>query len=237
MLDTPDALADLEDLVDQLPAAQQRARFGEELDRVGIWYQQKGENIAAFAAMIGACKDLRHLASDADMQSVRKHLKEVEEFADDTANADDASRLAGIREMSGEANLAMTQCQNALRRFAQTLVASEFLPLRATGELVGDLDPTSTLGRRLIDFAARVGTLHGAPARDFAGAVRSACAEAAGYRAEIDALAHQPERRTFLNALVAGTATLADVTPAILDWLRADGSLDRFAVKSHSQIR
>ena len=242
MLDVPrqttDALADLELLVPELPAAQQRASFGEELDRMGTWLHQRADQIAAFSAMIKACGDLRGTASASDVLAVRKNLDDVAAFGDALEKAEDGPALGRVREeMCGDTSNAMAQCQAALKRVAHDLVTKEFLPLRSTGQLIGELDQTLTLGARLVAFANRVATLGGVPSKDFAALVHSALAEAAGYRAEIEQLAHEPDQKEFLNALVAGTATLANVTPTILDWLGRVGALDRFAVRPQSQVR
>ncbi len=220
-----------------MEAARQRAQYGQAIDGIEQWFRLRKDALESFMAMIKACHHLRPGASPADAVSINRYLDDVQDFGNRLATAQGEEDLKHAKSLSVDIQGHLRTCQEALRRVARELVQRDFLPFKATGELISEIDPTSTLGKRLVDFVARVERLDSQPPAEFAEKIRVALAEAKGYRVEIDALADRPERKAFMNALVTGKATLAEVTPAILDWLTAAGAIHRFAVKPLSQVR
>lgn len=226
-----DQLANLEVLLPEMSAARERVALGDELKRVGEWLQLQSAVLDSFALSCAACASLAHEAGQTDHAAATEALQTIEGFASTLAEAQDERGLKMIREEAKDALTAIRNFNAALRRVYATVLAAKLQPLGSTGDLIVDLDPTSPLGGRLIAFAARALEVRTATQAQFATSVLSTLAEAERLKGEIACLATEPEQMAFLDALVAGQATLRLLTPGVLEWLRRLGGLDRFVIR------
>lgn len=229
-LQSRDRLEALEALLPGMSAARERAALGDELRHVGEWLQQHAVFLDGFSQ---ACADGTSLASEAaatERRAATEALEAVEGFGNDLAKADNTNDLKAIRQEAKDALSAIREFHNVLKRAYSSALSTKLQPLGATGDLIADLDPSSTLGRRLTAFGARAADVLSRQAQ-FAAAARDALAEAAALRAEVATLATEPEQMAFLDALVAGHAPLRLLTPGVLSWLDRLGGLDRFVVR------
>lgn len=228
-----DRLAELEALLPGMPAARERLALGDELRHVSEWLQQQGSTLDGFVQSCAACASLAREAVPSDRAVAIDALREVAEFARTLMEAEDAPGLKAVREESKAALQAIKDFNAALRRAYASTLAAKLQPLGATGDLIADLDPSSTLGSRLSAFAVRASEVSKQP--QFVAGASAILAEAEALRTEIATLATKPEQMAFLDALVAGRATLRLLTPGVLAWLGRLGGLDRFIIRPQAQ--
>lgn len=228
-----DRLAELEALLPRMSAARERLALGDELRHVSEWLQQQASTLDGFVQSCAASASLAREAISTDRAAAIDALCEVAGFARTLAEAQDAPGLKAVREESKDALQAIKDFNAALRRAYAAIFAAKLQPLGATGDLIADLDPSSTLGSRLSAFALRASEVPKQP--QFAAATRAVLSEAEALRTEIATLATEPEQMAFLDALVAGRATLRLLTPGVLAWLGRLGGLDRFVVRPQAQ--
>lgn len=228
---TRDRLALLEELLPELPAARERVALGDELKRVGEWLQQQSTALESFELSCTLCSCLARDAGPAEHLTVLEALQVIEGFANTLAEAQDERGLKAILQEAKDARTEIYNFNSALRRVYGTVLSAKLQPLGSTGDLIIDLDPSSTLGARLIAFAVRASEIIKATHAQFAAGVLNTFAEAESLKAEIGLLATEPEQMAFLEALVAGKATLRLLTPSVLEWLGRLGALDRFVIR------
>lgn len=228
-----DRLVELEALLPGMQAARERLALGDELRHVSEWLQQHGATLDGFLQSCAACAGLARESTLGDRAAAVEALREISAFARTLVEAEDAPGLKAIREESKDALLAIKNFNATLKGAYVVILTSKLQPLGATGELIADLDPSSTLGSRLSAFAVKAGEILKQP--HFVVGVHAILAQAEALRMEIATLATEPEQMAFLDALVAGRATLRLLTPGVLGWLDRLGGLDRFSVKPHAQ--
>ena len=226
-----DLLADLERLVPEMPAARERVSLGDELNRIGEWLRLNSALLESFVEFSGLCASLAHEAALSDFAVVRESLEVIDGFASTLAEAQDKGGLEAIWSETKDALSAIKIFTAALRRVYSGLFAAKLQTLGSAGDLIADLDPSSTLGGRLTAFAARAGEVSRAPQAQFPAGVLATLTEAKALRMEIARLATEPEHMAFLDAIIAGQATLRLLTPGVLDWLKRLGDLDRFVIR------
>ncbi len=229
-VDSRDRLAALEALLPEMPAARERVTLGDELRNVGEWLQQHASTLEGFSR---ACIDSASLACEQvpERGTAIEALATVKDFGSTLAEADNTNDLKAIREEAKDALKAIRDFHNFLRHAYNSILTTKLQPLGATGELIADIDPSSTLGRRLTDFGARANNVLSRQGHLLAAGAREALGEASALRAEVAVLATEPEQMAFLDALVAGNAPLSLLTPGVFAWLDRLGGLDRFVVR------
>ncbi|POF62923.1 hypothetical protein CFR73_01695 [Novacetimonas maltaceti] len=222
------SLKQVEDLLPQLPSAVERRKLGERLR----------EAVQALRAAPQQIQRIRTLMELADVLECSSDLlDEVRdaalEIGEELENVSDPEVLhTATDEYRRTLIPAVGRLEHALRERCRVFTAERFQPQVGIGKLLTQMHVPDNLGERLVACAQQGMQL----------ATQGTVAEMlSGLRtrlAELDAL--QRERSTripdgevggFIAALVEERATLAMVTPDVVQWLAEHGALEDFVVR------
>lgn len=225
-----DALAELEGLLEALPAAVDQQKLGDRLNKVSGTLAGAAQQARRLRAVLQISAAVGFGRSE-DQATLVEDLRETAlNVADalEQANDEDALRNA---EWAYEKELIpeLANLDRAVRAQWRALVAERFQTLISFGELLARLDEESGLGERLAACGRAASGLNVTSAEDLAREIQALLAE-------LDAL--QSERATsvggdvglFLDALADRRATLAMITPDVHRWLTEHQAFDRFSV-------
>jgi hypothetical protein len=112
-------------------------------------------------------------------------------------------------------------------------VHAEFGPLQRLGTVLAEIPDTETAGAALKKWAARALSVSGqsTPTVESVNDFKAAQAEVADRLEALGKLGIDAAVRTFLLEVAGEKATLASVTPGVLEWLRAKDAHARFRIE------
>jgi hypothetical protein len=130
-----------------------------------------------------------------------------------------------------DAHDALQRLEALVSRAWVTRVQSEFDPLQRLGKVLAGIPDAKTAGQELQHWATRaLGAGSGAPTAEAVKQFQQAQAELAGRLETLGTLGIDAAVRMFLLEVAAGQATLASLTPQVLEWFHAKNAQSRFRV-------
>lgn len=228
-----DPLVELETLVLSMSAAIEARRLENMIGRTVERLADLPRQSARFEALVEASKVLGGTKNS----TVKQHLEEASEEMDAIGEMLESARtveeLEHIDRELSPLTSALTGLDVAVRNLWQETVQAEFQPLVAVGELLSRIAKTKDLGVRLQSLGQKALSLsqRKPPAEQLAPAIQDLRANRADVDKELHELTGSQEVDAFLTAVTRGTATLSDVTSAVMTWLRSNDALTAFVVR------
>jgi hypothetical protein len=214
-----DPLAYLEQSQKALSDAVARKDLADKLDEFGAKWEVNKAVLANLEALAAHGHDLRGAGSVA-VGEARDAVSKIAEFGGDMEKAGSREALVSLigdfEEWLRGPNGRLTRL---VRQAYDDLVKSEFEPLEAAGGVLVQIDAVTDLGNALKTLVARARSISSKPLTELLPSIAGLRAEASVLKAEYEAISHADGAKEFLDALIDGKATLAHVTPAVLDWL------------------
>lgn len=139
-----------------------------------------------------------------------------------------------------DARFGVQAAQEAIQRIEKVVakawmarVRAEFLPLQSLGAVLASIPDTRKTGQELQRYAteALAEAGNGVPASSALQSFEKARAELSERLKLLNKLGIDESVRTFLLELAGGDATLSNLTPDVLEWLRARNALARFRIQ------
>lgn len=229
-----DALVELEDLEPKLANAKKSLAFGAAAEKARTPVQQAHRHAPMLAQLVSVARDLEAF----DVTSVRQRLDDA---IDKAAAAGKSLEQAQDAETLEEANLDYPQLTNALSRLLDVLRARwreiagrEFQDLIPVGELLIKIAGAEAIGANLVQTGQQALALADTNpnADQLATQARDLRTRRIQALEAMRAFTGEPEVDEFLSAVTHQQATLAFVTPKVLDWLKTKGALEAFRVRS-----
>jgi hypothetical protein len=225
-----DTLEDLRALIPQLGPATERRALGERLTSLTIALREAPAEFERLDALLD-------LAAWTNFPG-RELLEELEDAAADLASslcsAQTPDELRTAQDRHGAFQRAMSRVAPQISAHWRGIVTRDYGPLIGFGELLARVDSLVDLGKRMQSCGQEaVDSANSSRPQD----LRIAVARLNGLA---DALQSEREEKLeavpgvgeFLSAIGAQNATLAVVTKDVLDWLTANGGLERFRVST-----
>ena len=225
-----DTLEDLRSLIPQLGPATERRALGERLTSLTTALRDAPAEFERLDALLD-------LAAWTNF-SGRELLEELEDtaaaLAADLQSAQTPSELRTAQDRHAAFQRAMTRMNPQISAHWRTIVTRDYRPLISFGELLARVDSLADLGQRMQACGDEaVESLSTARPQDLRQTVARLKALADELQTEREEkLEAVPGVGEFLSAIGAQTATLAVVTKDVLDWLAANGGLERFRVST-----
>ncbi|WOJ88378.1 hypothetical protein RZS28_11060 [Methylocapsa polymorpha] len=223
-----DTLLDLQALIPDLAPAVERRELGDRLTIITNTLREFPGEIERLDALL-------------DIAALTKFAADLAELRDDAADAAEALKTAQKSDELREAKDAFEALRKTLARVGRqvtehwrSIVEREFRPLIAFGMLLERVDNLADLGRRMQSCAHEaLASKQNNRLSDLRPIVRRLMLEAERLHTERAAsVGAIPGVGDFLSAVGDQRATLALVTPAVLDWLKENGALENFKVSA-----
>ena len=228
-----DHLIELEALAPQVAEALEGRKLSGSLGRASEKLADTPKQVARFKALVEVANAL---GANSD-QNAKRVLLEAAEAADEIGEgletASKAEDLQYVSEDFPKFGSALRTLDTVLRQLWRQTVISDFQSLVPVGELLARISKTADLGERLRDVGREAQNLvdRNVPADQLGADIIRLRQVRANLDTELHRLTDNEEVDTFLSAVTSDTATLAQVTPAVSQWLRNSGALEAFAVR------
>ncbi len=228
-----DALADLEQLVVDLPAAVERQRLGQELAEAAGRLRQAEHQIERVRSLLR----LADLLGGDDAHRAEL-VDEVREEAWRTGDAlESATTPDGLRRAThrfeSDLKMALGNLDRDLRRQWQGLVSREFQPLIEVGRMLARLGGESDLSRGLVACGTEATNYQpGSNPTEFLERVRDLVQRRDRLRAQRRTAFGEGAVASFLEALAENRAKLDMVTEEVRAWLDEHGASGRLRVSA-----
>lgn len=229
-----DPLAALEALLPALPRALERQKLGVELKRVEAQIATHRPFIERFFRLTDTLGTLHDAPHSTAREAVAEALFEVGEFGTKLATVESKEDLRAVTHGFDGLRGRVASMEGGARLLWSELYRREMEPLGLVGSVLRGIADTADLAERLCalsESARRLCERQQSAIEDFATTAGALRAEAAALKAEVNALATDPEVDAFLQALAGGRATLRLATANVLRWLEQLEALDRFDVR------
>lgn len=226
-----DPLSRLEGLLVALPEAVEQRRLGDSLARAAATLKSADRQIERVEALLGLSVDLSFGLAGVQEEIVEAVRAEAWEVGHGLETA--ASPAALDKAVDGfERDLApaLSNLDRSMRQHWNAVVAEQFQPLVAVGELLTRIDEDSDLGACLVACgraAQAAASLTGRPLRD---KVRELMQERQRLQERRREELGEGDVVAFVNALAENRASLGMVTDAVRAWLASNQALDKLKV-------
>lgn len=222
------SLKQVEDLIPQLPSAVERRKFGERLREAVQVLNDASQQIPRIKTLMELADVLEY--SSESMVEVRDAALEIGEKLE---NVSDPEVLhTATDEYQRTLRPEVNRLERGLRERCRVFTAERFQPQVSIGKLLTQMHIPDNLGARLVNCAQQGMQLatQGAVAEILSG-LRTRLAELDALQRERSTRIPEGEVGNFIAALVEERATLAMVTPDVVQWLAEHGALEDFVVR------
>jgi hypothetical protein len=229
-----DALLELESLREAIPEALQRRKLGDNLGHATSRLADALRQAGRLSALVHVAIELGAIASPRTREMVRSAADKADSLGLDLQTAASGEDLKAISEDYPELISALRLLDQHVRELLRSFIEPEFRPLVAIGGVLKKIEDAALLGGKLqaLGTEALDQIERNPPAEQLAPEISRLRAERAKLQAELKAFANHPEVEIFVNTLTAGGATLAQVTPAVLRWLKDHNALEAFSIRA-----
>ena len=231
-----DPLQLLEDLLVQLPEAVEHRRLGDSLARAAVALTSADRQIERVETLLGLSAELGFGLTGVQEEIVEAVRAEAWEVGHGLETA--ATPAALERAVDGfERDLApaLANLDRSVRQHWSAVVAEQFLPLVAIGDLLTRIDADSDLGTCLVACGraaqAAASSPSGRPLRDRVGELMWERQRLQDRRREE---LGEGDVAAFVNALAENRASLAMVTDTVKTWLASNQALDKLRVSPNT---
>jgi len=227
-----DNLVELEGLLEKLPEAVERRRFGDRLSHSMEALRAAEHQIARLNAIL----DLADLTEFGETGTQREVIGELKEEAFGVADALETASTEGelrdaISYYEGSLRAALAGADKSLRMHWNSVAADKFRPLQLLGDLLERIGVAADLGRRMQDCGKRgLASNSGGPLPEIVARARALLSELEALQQERARTIGAGDVGSFINALAEHRANLAMVTPDVRAWLTQNEALERFSV-------
>jgi hypothetical protein len=227
-----DALAELEGLLPDLPAAIARAQLGDIADRLATAFNDAQRQTQRLTALADAAALLTADKDPAARAALTRAFDAAKEAAEAMADASDAEGLRVASEEYTAFKQSLNGVDAALRPVWRTLVDKHFRPLASVGVMLTSFPAAKELGARMQqtgkEAVASAESIR--PAEELAAIIKRLLDRRSSLLNEQKNLAGGSDVDTFLEALTSNRATLNLLTPDVLDWLVRQNALTTLKV-------
>jgi hypothetical protein len=225
-----DRLADLEALLDHLPAAVDRRRLGDRLTRS----LDRIRNVPHNADRLAAAMELAQATGYSEVAQQAELLDEVRDEAFSVGEKlEEACSDETLRDAVDDYEAFLKSLSNldrGLRLHWSVVAGQRYRPLISLGMLLQRTLVAPELGERLAACGQRAAAGGEATLRDLLAKAKSVAAEHETLQSESGGLFSGGEIGAFIEAVADQRATLSHITPAVLAWLTEKNALDRFSL-------
>jgi len=225
-----DTLQELQSVLPSLGPAVEQRKLGQYLSRITVVLRGAPAEIERLDALLETCSVIGFPAQD---------LTELHEVAGEAAEAletaDDAERLRTAQDAYEELLKVIPRIFNqAVRHWRNDLVENNYRPLISFGEMLENVENLADLGREMRECGRQaIDSTHITKLPELRDAVKRLERRFAELQAERSAkVGAIPAVGEFLSAVGERRATLALLTPSVLEWLEQNGALENFKVIS-----
>jgi nucleotide-binding universal stress UspA family protein len=228
-----DPLLELETLAPLIPAAIQAQRLEQALGRAVEKVAEVPRQAARFQALVEAAVRLG-VANDTNARRpLQEAVEEAENIGDLLEGARTPEDLQYVSDDFPKLVGALRSLDIVVRQYWRLTVSNEFQSLLSVGDLLTRIPGTQALGTRLrsISQEAQLLAERNPPAEQLAPEIQRLRNTRAQLDVELHQLSSNPDVDAFITAVARDTATLAHVTPPVMDWLQRNDALEAFAVR------
>lgn len=227
-----DPLQLLEELLDQLPEAVEHRRLGDSLARAAAALTSADRQIERVEALLGLAVDLGFGLTGAQEEILEAARGEALEVGRGLEAATTPAALEkAVDGFTRDLAPALANLDRSVRQHWSAVIAEQFQPLIAIGELLTRIDADSDLGARLASCGraaqAAATSLSGRSLRD---RVRELLQERQRLQERRREELGEGDVVAFVNALAENRATLAMVTESVRSWLASNQALEKLRV-------
>jgi len=225
-----DTLQELQSVLPSLGPAVERRKLGQYLSRITVVLRGAPAEIERLDALLETCGVIGFPTPD---------LAELREVAGEAAEAlqtaDDADRLRTAQDVYEELLKVISRTGSlAARHWRNDLVEKNYRPLISFGEMLENVENLAELGRGMRECGQEaIDSTHITKLPELRDAVKRLERRFAEVQAERSVkVGAIPAVGEFLSAVGERRATLALLTPSVLEWLEQNGALENFKVIS-----
>ena len=229
-----DALIELEELEPKIANAKQSLAFGEAAEKARTPLQQAPRHALMLARLLSVAQDLDALGDAGVRQRLDQAIEKAESVGEALETAQGAAALDAATYDYPQVSSSLARVLDGLRARWREIAKRDFEDLIPVGELLTKIAGAETIGANLVDIGRQALALAETDpnADQLAARVSDLRTRRTQALEAMRAFTGEPEVDEFLSAVTHQQATLALVTPKVLDWLRTKGALDAFRVRS-----
>lgn len=228
-----DALGELERLAPSIRAGIDARRLQTSLGRAADKLLDVPRQAKRFEALVDVAMALGANADASAQRSLKQAAEEANELGEMLEDARGPEDLQYAMEELPKLSQALQRLDAVVRQLWRGLVATDFQSLVTVGDLLTRIERIRNLGERLAEVGRQALALadRTSTAEQLAPEIQKLRERRTALDAELHQLTGNPEVDAFLAAVTRDGATLAHVTPAVVEWLERNEALDVFAVR------
>jgi hypothetical protein len=232
-----DVLQEAENLLTQLPEAVVRRKFGERLSLAATTLAHAKDQIARIKALLESAELIGYgkVSEQSDVIEDMQHWARVVGQSLETAEDAEALRRAEF-EYKDSLSKAIVAAERAVAQHWRTVASDKFQPLIGLGKLLTAMNVPNKLGLRLEECGtAGLASINTGLATERLSKMKQLLAQLQTLQEERAREISSGEVGEFINALADQRATLAMVTPTVLEGLGHQNALDNLGVTTRQQ--
>jgi hypothetical protein len=227
------ALDRLEKMLPLIGPAVKRSRFGAGLAKLSDISEFAEETLSNFEACLHVATITRFANRPERVELIESVVVEAEELSRVLLTAQDERDVDKAKALQTDLRKSYEHLFRSLRGHVEVWVNENFLSLKAYAELLTRIPQTTDLGRameRCCQDAAQIKSARNA--LNMLQSVDDVCRQREALNVQREALNKISGVGGFLSALAEQRATLADISPEVMEWLVETNALSAFSVQA-----